>query len=333
MNILVTGAAGFIGSHLCRRLLADGHRRHRRRLFHGLLPPLDEGAQPRAAARQIPGFKFIDKDLNALALAGAPAGQSRPSITWPPRPGVRASWGRELLGLYPEQHRGHPDGCSRPPRAFRWPEIRLRFLLLGLRADPDSAHDRNEPPPSPLALRRHQAGRRTALLSLPSRTTASRPSRSAFLRSTVPASVPTWPSTSSSRPSSKAGPSHVYGDGRQTRDFTFVDDIVEAYLAALTRGTRTARSITSAAATGKRLDDLFPVLEEICGRPVESAGADTQKGDVAHTFADIDKARQGPRLLSPDRSRGRPGAGMGLDPTALCAPRSPRRAADEGTIP
>jgi UDP-glucose 4-epimerase len=86
-------------------------------------------------------------------------------------------------------------------------------------------------------------------------------------------------------------PITVYGDGRQTRDFTFVDDIVEANLAALTRG-RTGQVYNIGGGHRETLRNLIPLFEEISGRPVLIERAEPQKGDVLHTAAKLDKARR-----------------------------------------
>jgi UDP-glucose 4-epimerase len=85
-------------------------------------------------------------------------------------------------------------------------------------------------------------------------------------------------------------PITVFGDGEQTRDFTYVDDIVEASISASWLG-RPGEVYNVGGGHRERLKDLFPILEETCGRKVEVVRAEKQKGDVAHTFADIQKAR------------------------------------------
>jgi UDP-glucose 4-epimerase len=83
----------------------------------------------------------------------------------------------------------------------------------------------------------------------------------------------------------------VYGDGRQTRDFTYIDDIIDANLAAFERGDPGAVYNTGGGHR-RQLADIFPLLEEICGRPVLIERHEEQKGDVPHTYADISAARK-----------------------------------------
>jgi UDP-glucose 4-epimerase len=83
----------------------------------------------------------------------------------------------------------------------------------------------------------------------------------------------------------------VFGDGRQTRDFTFVADIVEACRAALSAGPP-GEVYNIGGGHRETLHDLFPLLEEVCRTKVKVRLIDRQKGDVPDTWASIDKARR-----------------------------------------
>ena len=90
MNCLVTGAAGFIGSHLCERLLADGHR------VTGLDAFTDYYARPLkelnlAPALAHPEFRFRELDLSADPLAEAVAGAEL-VFHLAAMPGLTRSW-------------------------------------------------------------------------------------------------------------------------------------------------------------------------------------------------------------------------------------------------
>jgi UDP-glucose 4-epimerase len=81
-----------------------------------------------------------------------------------------------------------------------------------------------------------------------------------------------------------------YGDGRQTRDFTFVDDVVAATVSAGSRGTPGARYNIGG---GSRIDllEVFAVVERVVGRPLRIDRHDAQPGDMRDTFADTARAR------------------------------------------
>lgn len=83
----------------------------------------------------------------------------------------------------------------------------------------------------------------------------------------------------------------VYGDGEQSRDFTYVGDIVRAnVLAAEAAAAGTAINIGG----GSRitLRDLLTLLEEISGREARLAQLGGQRGDVRHTGADCSRAQR-----------------------------------------
>jgi UDP-glucose 4-epimerase len=82
-------------------------------------------------------------------------------------------------------------------------------------------------------------------------------------------------------------PPVVYGDGLQSRDFTFVSDVVEANLCALRApDAACGRSFNVAAGRRTSLLDLLRMLGEIAGRPVEPRFEAARPGDVKHSQAD-----------------------------------------------
>lgn len=85
-------------------------------------------------------------------------------------------------------------------------------------------------------------------------------------------------------------PIPLYGDGKQTRDFTFVDDVVEANLLALKDAVEGVYNIGG----GSRvtLEDVLSTLRGIAGRDVGVDRLGDQPGDVQHTEADTTLARE-----------------------------------------
>ncbi|MGO8734310.1 MAG: SDR family oxidoreductase [Terriglobia bacterium] len=84
----------------------------------------------------------------------------------------------------------------------------------------------------------------------------------------------------------------VYGDGEQSRDFTYVDNVVEAnLLACLAEGVE--GMVFNVGTGGRRtLNDLLSSLSAIVGRQLEPEYADARVGDVRHSQAGIEKARR-----------------------------------------
>lgn len=83
---------------------------------------------------------------------------------------------------------------------------------------------------------------------------------------------------------------HIFGDGRQTRDFVFVKDVVAANLVALNRGSGKTLNISTGA--GLSINNLFRVLQSITGSPQEPVYRTPRPGDIAHSCLSNEKARQ-----------------------------------------
>ena len=84
----------------------------------------------------------------------------------------------------------------------------------------------------------------------------------------------------------------IYGDGQQTRDFTFVGDVVAANLAAA--GTPAAVGEVFNIGGGSRavLAEVLATMEVIVGQPIRRNYLDKARGDARHTAADVTKARE-----------------------------------------
>lgn len=85
----------------------------------------------------------------------------------------------------------------------------------------------------------------------------------------------------------------IFGDGQQTRDFVFVKDVAQANLKAMF-GERVGAGEACNVATGQTasLLDMVRVLGELTGRSITPTFKDARKGDIQHSSADIAKARQ-----------------------------------------
>jgi nucleoside-diphosphate-sugar epimerase len=84
----------------------------------------------------------------------------------------------------------------------------------------------------------------------------------------------------------------IHGDGEQTRDFTYVTNVVDGALRASVAGPEASGAVINVA-TGTRisLNDLFRTLQHITGSHVEPAYGSVRAGDVRDSLADISKAR------------------------------------------
>jgi len=86
----------------------------------------------------------------------------------------------------------------------------------------------------------------------------------------------------------------LFGDGRQTRDFTFIDNVVHANILAATHPAARASGWAVNCGAGERtsLLDLVALAERVTGRPVRVAPRPPREGDVRDSLAGLDRARQ-----------------------------------------
>jgi nucleoside-diphosphate-sugar epimerase len=229
-HALVTGAAGFIGSHLAERLLADGVRVTGVDLFTDYYDPALKRRNVEAALTH-PNYRLIELDLGEADLAALPAVDA--IYHQAAQPGVRASWGADF-SIYThhnvlatqrllERYRGHAlerfvyaSSSSVYGDAERYPTD-------------ESLLPR---PFSPYGVSK-LAGEHLVMLygrnfGMP--VTALR-----YFTVYGPRQRPDMAFHRFCRSMLRGEPIPVYGDGRQSRDFTFIDDAIEANVRAWRR--------------------------------------------------------------------------------------------------
>ncbi|MCF4965787.1 NAD-dependent epimerase/dehydratase family protein [Nostoc sp. CMAA1605] len=84
----------------------------------------------------------------------------------------------------------------------------------------------------------------------------------------------------------------IYGDGQQTRDFTFVKDAVAANLAAATVPEAVGEIFNIGGGSRVVLTEVLNTMEKIVNKPIKRNHIEKAMGDARHTAADVSKARQ-----------------------------------------
>ncbi len=84
----------------------------------------------------------------------------------------------------------------------------------------------------------------------------------------------------------------IYGDGEQTRDFTYVSNVVDGVLRACEASGVSGESINVATGGRISLNELLRVMQRIVGTSLTPTYAETRQGDVKDSQADISKARE-----------------------------------------
>jgi UDP-glucose 4-epimerase len=287
MKAVVTGAAGFIGSHLSERLLADGHdvvgidcftdyyRRARKE-------------QNLEVARSHRNFSFeeldlVDADLTA-ALEGADvvyhlAGQ----------PGVRPSWGHQ----FDRYVRDNIIATQRLLEHLKESSLK-RLVFAGsssVYGDAEAFPTRESALPRPVSpygvtklAAEHLANLYTRNFGIPAVSVR-------YFTVYGPRQRPDMAFARFMRALADGEPIEVYGDGEQTREFTYVSDAVEGTIKAATSDV-IGMVFNLGGGSRVTLNKVLSTLEEISKVEVHRQQLPAAPGDPRHTGASINLARE-----------------------------------------
>jgi nucleoside-diphosphate-sugar epimerase len=84
----------------------------------------------------------------------------------------------------------------------------------------------------------------------------------------------------------------IYGDGEQSRDFIFVQNVVRANIAAAESTSAGGEVLNIASGEGLTVNGLLEAVNEVLGTKVEATRAEPRPGDIEHSTADVRKARR-----------------------------------------
>jgi UDP-glucose 4-epimerase len=288
MKCLVTGAAGFVGSHLAERLLREGHEVIGLDCFVPYYPRWMK-EKNLASLLPHPRFRFLEGNLLAVELP-ALLGQGIESIFHQAaQAGVRASWGEEFadyttLNILATQ-RLLEAVKSHALRKFVYASSSSVYgdvTTLPMREDAVPK------PLSPYGVSKLSAEHLCYLywknFGVP--TIALR-----YFTVYGPRQRPDMAFHRFLRLLLEDRPIPIYGDGQQTRDFTFVDDVVEANL--LAGETALVGDVFNiGGGTTITLREAIGVCEAVTGRRAKLDIRSVEKGDVRQTLADVSHATQ-----------------------------------------
>jgi UDP-glucose 4-epimerase len=83
----------------------------------------------------------------------------------------------------------------------------------------------------------------------------------------------------------------IYGDGEQTRDFVYIDDVVDAIMLAGRVEGISGKVFNIGSQIATSINDLVKVISETLGRPLTPTYVDARPGDIKHSIADISAAK------------------------------------------
>jgi UDP-glucose 4-epimerase len=84
----------------------------------------------------------------------------------------------------------------------------------------------------------------------------------------------------------------IFGDGEQSRDFTYIDNTIDGTLLASTAQGVAGETFNLACGEGTTLNQLLDHIRELSGKPVEAVYAEAKPGDLRRSLADISSARE-----------------------------------------
>jgi len=90
----------------------------------------------------------------------------------------------------------------------------------------------------------------------------------------------------------KDKPPTIYGDGEQSRDFTYIDNVVDANLLAARANQTKGEVINIACGQAVTVNEIIDMINKLLGKNVKSIYTDPRPGDVKHSLADITAAQK-----------------------------------------
>jgi UDP-glucuronate 4-epimerase len=287
VKTLVTGVAGFLGSHLAARLLADGHEVVGIDCITPYYDPLEK-MSALAPLHDEDGFCWLTHDLATASLAPLLEGVDV-VFHQAGQPGVRASWGEDFSGyvrnnILATQRLLEAMAAAGVPKLVHASSSSVYGDALRL---PTSEQDLPAPvsPYGVSKLSAEQLGRAYAS-SMGIDVTALR-----YFTVYGPGQRPDMAFRLFCEAVFDRRAITVFGDGGQTRDFTFVEDAVEANVLAAGRG-RPGAVYNIGGGSRVSLAECLETLQLVSGHDVIIDRQGDRLGDVRHTAADTTLAHQ-----------------------------------------
>jgi UDP-glucose 4-epimerase len=287
MKALVTGVAGFIGSTLAATLLDRGAHVVGIDCFTDYYPrPTKESnLQP---LRTHPSFRFVEDALQQADLSSLLEGRTH-VFHLAAQAGVRKSWGRDFQTYTTNNIEATQvllEACvGRPLERVVYASS---SSVYGDRAAIPMKEDALPQPVSPYGVSKLAAEQLCYLyfVNYGVPTVSLR-----YFTVYGPRQRPDMGFHRFLKAAMSGSPIALYGDGEQTRDFTFVADAVAATIAAGERGVP-GRVYNIGGGSRVTINDVLAIVERCVGRPLDIRREAAQKGDMRDTYADTTAARQ-----------------------------------------
>jgi len=286
MNALITGVAGFVGSHLAEQLLDRGARVTGIDCFTDYYPRSIKESNL-AAVQTKPGFQFVETTIQDADLPSLLNGVTH-VFHLAAQAGVRKSWGRDFQ-VYTVNNVEATQVLleaivGRPVEKLVYASS---SSVYGDNAPIPMREDTLPQPLSPYGVTKLAAEHLCHLYSANHGVPAT---SVRYFTVYGPRQRPDMAFNRFFRAALAGAPISVFGDGEQTRDFTFVADAVAATILAAERG-RPGVAYNIGGGSRVSVNQVLQMVEQISGRRLDIRREATQKGDMRDTYADTSRAR------------------------------------------
>jgi len=286
MNVLVTGVAGFVGSHLVERLLDRGARVTGVDCFTDYYARSIKESNV-ASLQSRAGFRFVESTIQEADLTSLLDGVTH-VFHLAAQAGVRRSWGRDFqIYIVNNVEATQVLLEALVDRPIEKLVYASSSSVYGDNAPIPMTEDTLPHPLSPYGVTKLAAEHLCHLYS----TNHGVPATSVrYFTVYGPRQRPDMAFNRFLRAALQGAPISVYGDGEQTRDFTYVDDAVTATMLAAERGSP-GRAYNVGGGSRVSVNDVLTIIERISGRQLDVRREPAQKGDMRDTYADTSRAR------------------------------------------
>jgi UDP-glucose 4-epimerase len=282
MRFLITGGAGFLGSALANTLASDGHTVRVLDDLSGGDPGrlIDKVTFTRGSVTDVPKLWSLLQGVDCVYHLAA-----------------RVSVPESVL--YPsEYNESNVDGTVRIMQAMRDAGVRRVVLtssgaVYGVQVQQPLQEEFVPHPTSPYAVSKlaaeyyvHTIGALWGMETVALRIfNAYGPGQ--MLRTSHPAVIPAF-----ARQALNGGSIVVHGDGKQTRDFVYVDDVIHGLVAAATAQNVNRLTINIGSGVATAINDVIEACQRVLGKNLNVLRVTAESGGVSSMCADLTRARE-----------------------------------------